>query len=170
MAKPKDDETADTPGMSVEPVAENRLATMDFIDLKSLLTKAKDDATVDPAEIEARIFEQMLRATSLDELLTPQTVLSWRDMLDTPVLVKSVRFNESDFKDGLGLYAIMDAEVDGQSVIMSCGARTPMVQLLIAQHQGWLPARLMLQKSLRATSEGYYPLNMLPAPAEEQSF
>lgn len=170
MANDKDQAPKAKASTDIEPAKPNKLAELSFVDLKSLLEKAKDDAVTNPAEIEERIFQQMLQANSLEELLTPQQVISWRDILDEPVTVKSVRFNESDFGDGDGIYAVIDGEIGGKPVVLSCGARTPMIQLLIAQHQGWLPARLILTQSLRKTAAGYYPLNMLPAPAQEDPF
>lgn len=163
-------ETSTTePGTAVEPESRDdaSVARLTFNDLKEMLTAARDEATLDPEAVEKRIFEQMLNARSVEELLVPQQVESWSKMLDTPVLVREVSFMQSDFGDGDQLYAIIQGSVAGKPTTLSCGARTPMVQLLIMRSQGWFPALLQLCKSPRPTEAGFYPLNLLPATVEE---
>lgn len=160
---------ADAKAKSTVPARqdESSLAVLTFEDLKEMLTAARDEATIDPEAVEKRIFEQMLQATSVEDLLVPQQVTSWKDILDTPVLVRDVSFLKSDYGEGDQLYAIVQGDVAGKATTISCGARTPMVQLLIMRHQKWFPTLLQLTKSPRPTAAGYHPLNLLPATVEE---
>lgn len=146
-------------------VAWNELS---FVELQRQIIASVNESVEDPAVIEERIFRQMMEATTPEEILGAGAVTSWRDNLDTPVLVHGVRFNRSDFGGGEQLYAIVDGTLRGKRVTLSCGARTPMQQLLVFQHKDLLPYRMMLTQSPRPTADGFYPLSLIPASADTQ--
>lgn len=169
MAKDKEVVSGEiVPAPAASPATVDARLTVE--ELKGMLLKAQDEVSVSPEDVEREIFERMLNAESVEELFGSTSVLKWGDNLNVPVLVESVKFNGSDFKDGLGLYAVVTGKMAGKTVNLSLGARTPLVQLLIARERGWLPYRVMLEKAARPTEAGYFPLNLIPATAEDEPF
>lgn len=154
-------------GESNSPAVTTRLTVEE---LKGMLLKAQDEATVDPEEVERNIWERMLNAESAEELFGSTSVMQWGENLGVPVLVQDVKFNGSDFADGLGLYAVVTGKIGGKTVNLTLGARTPLIQLLIARDKGWLPYKVMLEKSARPTAKGYFPLNLTPATDQDEPF
>lgn len=160
----------DTELIAGELVNTGTKAPANFDELRALVLGSDDTPITDTDEIERRLFERMINAASLDELLTPATVTKSEDVLDRPMTLHAVHFNESDFADGTGLYAIMDVTLDGKREAVACGARTVCHQLLVMLKNEWLPARVQLWKSDKPTKSGYYPMELRAAAPEEEPF
>lgn len=167
MASDKTKDTAKTEQGNLPAVAAKDQTLITYDDLMSYINTAREEAQTDPAAIERRIFEDMLAAESADDLFSPQTVVSSKDLFDVPMVITGVDFLRSDYGEGDGIYAIITADVQGKRTKVSCGARTPMMQLLIAREKGWLPLTLKFQRSLKATEAGFYPTNLIPAVVED---
>jgi len=177
MAKTQESETMESPSTDVAiPVQSKALAVdghgaiVTIDDLRRMINEAEEESAESAELIEAQIFEKMLSAKNLDELLGPNEVTKWNTLLDQSVTVTGVRFNRSDFGDGPAIYAIAEARIGGKQALLSCGARTVMAQLLIMRDREMLPALVKLQESPRPTKNGYKPLNLAVGDPEEEPF
>lgn len=131
----------------------------------AFIAEAQAVEVEDPAVVEERIMAELLKATSLDELLRERKLTAWRDeLLNVPVIVRSVKFNRSD-KPGLPVYAVAELAnpETGETTLASCGGKAVVVQLFRAATEGWLPARMMLVEG-KETRTGGVPLSLVAAP------
>ncbi len=130
--------------------------------------QAMPELNTDTAEkIANRITERIFAATSLEEMLTPQVVLSAKDILGKPIVISDVHYNESTFEEGPAVYAIVDAVLNGQGVTISCGARTAMAMLFKAKAEGWLPFAAKFVQSANQTAAGFRPMWLEAVPDSE---
>ena len=177
MAKTQEPETAEATSTDIDVAPQSRVVTTDghgaivtIDDLRRMINEAEEESAESAELIEAQIFEKMLQAKNLEELLGPNEVTKWNTLIDESVYVTGVRFNRSDFGEGPAIYAIAEARVDGKQALLSCGARTVMAQLLIMRDREMLPALVKLQESPRPTKSGYKPLNLAVGDAPEEPF
>lgn len=133
--------------------------------LGAMLSDAKSRAMEDPEEISRSIVERILKAETFEDVFAPQAVRHARELLDVPLVVHGIRFNQSDFEAGFGFYCLVDctdAET-GESVVVSVGGRNVMAQLFRADQLGVFPAKLKFTQPARPTRQGYWPLWLTPA-------
>lgn len=116
----------------------------------------------DPEEINRRIVTQILSAQTPEEVITPVEVQHARDLIDIPLEIADVSWNQSDYEAGNPWYAIVDAKrVDtGESIVVTCGGQKVMAQLFKYAIEKWFPMRAAFRQSERPTSAGYYPLRL----------
>ena len=121
----------------------------------------------DPEEIRKRIEEQLLGATSLDELLGEREVIQGKSYVGKPFYLQSVEWRQSDYETEFGLpfYAVMQiSDYDGNMHTLSCGARSVVQKAAIMADRGWLPAWVKITEG-KQTEAGYKPLDLTSAPA-----
>lgn len=114
----------------------------------------------DPEATSKAIVERILAATTLDEILTPAEARHARELLDTPLTVHAVHFNQSDFQEGIGFYAVVDVTdpETGDEFAVTCGGRNVMGQLYSMARENLLPATVKFTQARRPTRQGYFPL------------
>lgn len=139
-------------------------------ELKALVLQGRDEITVDPKEVEQRIFDRMMSATTPEEALGASVATQAKDILGKNILINSVEFHESDFDDGLGIFAVINGVVNGETMAITCGARTVIAQLMKFDYEGWFPARVKLHQSTKPTAKGYLPMEMIPGDPVEAQF
>lgn len=96
----------------------------------------------DPEAVAREIAYRILDAADADELFEQATATSARDVLNVPLRIKSVRWQESRYEgEGPKVYALIDAERgdNGDSELITCGSRNVMAQLYRAGQLGMLP-------------------------------
>lgn len=165
MVKPKDNERTAMEKETVTTPTGEILVTFDA--LLASINRTAEAATQDPEALQEELFQRMLSAASLDDLLAPSTLVKAKAVIGRTFIAHGVKFNESDIAGGPGVYAVIDAEFDDGRVSVGCGARTVMHQLLIMAHRGWLPASVKIVESKRPTPDGYFPMSLAAAPVEE---
>lgn len=124
---------------------------------------------MDPEVISRMIASRILEASSINEILNQQTNLKVEDIEGEPLTIQSASFMSSGFKEGPGIYAIIQAvrENTGEVVNVSCGGTNVLAQIIRAMQLGAMPFRAYFARAANPTANGYYPLwlSALPEPA-----
>lgn len=152
------------PGGQVEVIAGKPvLPTSDAFE--TMLAATHSQALEDPDAAARAITERILNATTIEEILGQPEVRHARDLLDVPVLVNAVHFNQSDFEEGPGFYAIVDVEDPdtGDTFAVSCGGRNVMAQLYALAKIDAFPAKVKITQARKPTRQGYWPLWLVEA-------
>jgi hypothetical protein len=94
----------------------------------------------DPAEVARKIEEQELAATSFDALLGGGTVAG-KEYVGKPVYIDKVDWFPTQKADAaIKVYAVLrGSDVNGEQITITCGARSVMRKIAIADANGWLP-------------------------------
>lgn len=68
----------------------------------------------------------------------------------------------SSFEEGLSCFAVITATdlAESTPVTLSCGGRAVQAALLALTARGWLPYDVKFTRRLKATANGFYPLNL----------
>lgn len=128
--------------------------------VRRMLETIKDDAVADPQAVSLDIVERILKAKNVREALTPPQTVAARDVLERPLVITGVHWNESDFTEGFSAYAVLEATdpKTEEELVVTCGGRNVMAQLyMISQFEGF-PVRARFGESGRQTARGYRPL------------
>lgn len=114
----------------------------------------------DPQEAIGAIMDRILSATTVDQVFEIAGTLGADDMLNTPFKLDKVEFAESTFEDGPPVYAIMTATRvdDGSEFVLTCGGSNVVTQLASAARFGEIPFALVLERNVKPTANGFYPL------------
>lgn len=136
-----------------------------FAELEKMLGEAKDRSTQSPEEIQRSMLEKILSATTVDEVYAVQDVRHARDILGEAFEATDIRFNVSDYTDGVPFYLIVDGYdvATGDKITVTCGGATVMAQLYQLKRLGAFPAKVKFQQAKKATKQGYFPLHIEPA-------
>ena len=134
-------------------------------DFERMLESSRSQALEDPETVQRAIVERILAAKSVEEILTPSETRHARDLLDEPVTVHAVRFNESDFEDGIGFYAVVEVTTPdtGDSFAVTCGGRNVMAQLYALAACDAFPCDVKFTQARKPTRAGYWPLWLVQA-------
>lgn len=124
-----------------------------------------------PEETAARIAQRELTAASIEELLGGGDTISGKDYIGKPFCVNAVDWQASDIQgEGLPFYAVIHAaDINGESLTITTGARTVVRKLAIMAANGWLPAWVKIVKGPK-TEAGYEPLDLAKAESPELPF
>lgn len=150
---------------------------------------AADDS---PEATYRRISEQIMAASTVDEVLADVEATGARDVLDVPLLMVGCSWHQSTIEQGAPWFAAVSAyEVETREpMVITCGARTVMKQLvrimqIDRERSGmWKPGTqwtvdhvsgrlstmepVMVRQSRKPTRNGYWPLRLVrpsnPAP------
>jgi len=124
-------------------------------------------ASEDPSVIAARIDAEILNASSVEELFGERAVIHGRDYLNKSFTLVDVEWRSSDIEgEGLPFYAVFHiVTMDGETAVLTTGARSVLMKAAKAQSEGWLPLQVKLVQSEKKTESGYQPLDLVSAPA-----
>lgn len=123
---------------------------------------------------QAEIIIQIMEAKSIDDMLGG-SVTGIRELLNKPFTVDKVTLRKSDYEDGIGAYAIINATMypdlrgNREQVVISTGSETVLAQLVKAQMENWT-LNVQCVEAKKPTAAGYYPLRLVSAPVLEESF
>ena len=126
----------------------------------------------DPEETARRISERDLNAQSLDELLGGgNETISGRNYINKPFQINNVEWQASEIEgEGLPFYAVIHAiSIDGEVLVITCGATSVVRKLAVMQQNQWLPAWCKIVKGSK-TAGGYEPLDLVKAPQSDIPF
>lgn len=133
-----------------------------MIELMSISTTV---ATSDPKKVQEDILNRILAAGSVEDVFANVGSLTHSDaILGREIEVSAVRYNKSDYAEGLGFYAVIDY-VDIQTGVQdtaSIGSTNAMAQLFRLDTLEALPIKMVLKQSDRPTAQGYYPQFFTP--------
>lgn len=123
-----------------------------------------------PAEdVQRAITDRHLAAGSAAELLGEQTSIAGKDYLNKPFSIVSAQWLASDHDEpgSLPIYALMRVtDYDGNLVVLNCGARNVVEKVAVMESRGWFgDSWVKLVKADRPTAAGFYPLDLVAAPA-----
>lgn len=108
------------------------------------------------------IVKRILLAETLDDVFAPLETEGFEALVDTPIRVTAIRWGESDFDGGLGVYMIVEAhKAGGEKIVTTTGSATCMVQLAKAHALGQIPGlEVVPRKAKKPTKRGYFPFNL----------
>lgn len=156
------------PGTDLVPAPPSGVATDEGAApaaLVALLGQMKDAQELDPEEISKQIIGRILNAATVDEVLSTGDARHARELLGQPILIHSVKLNESDFTDSAGVYMVAEcSDPDfGESFAVTFGSPHCMAQAYKLHELGALPAKVKFTQSSKPTRRGFFPMRLEPA-------
>ncbi len=128
----------------------------------ALARKFAEMATLIPSETgdgAERILAQILAAPSWENLSDPWESSNAAALAGKTLLIRSCLRRPSDFKDGLGVFLVVDSlnTETGEQVVWTTSAVAIVAQLVRAYALGDLPAYAHIVVAERPTERGYHP-------------
>lgn len=113
-----------------------------------------------PEEAQLEIAKRIMGGASAEDVLADQSLPEAEELIGQPLQIEGVSFLESDYKEGLGVYALIEARdtVDGSLVRFTCGGTNVISQLARLAELNAFPVVCALVKAPRQTAAGYWPL------------
>lgn len=133
-------------------------------ELLQRIDAAGELTALDPEAISEQITLRILESGTAEEVLSGVSTVKSEKVLGLPMMIHGVHFNESNLKDGEGVYAIIDGTIAGKSVAVTCGSRTVLAQLFRLKELKAYPLRVRLTESLTKTASGFYPMQLEACP------
>lgn len=160
MASKKPDPADEPEGTELIPLSSADAALMASIQAMEEIEPG------DPDEIQRQIIERYLSATTVDEILAPQTTTKAEMILGQVIVLHDAHFNRSTVMDqgAPPVYAIIDAWVNGKREAVTCGSRNVMAQIISLSRVGALPLPVVIDKLPTKTSRGFQPMYLTAAP------
>lgn len=136
----------------VVPAGEAAIMMRPLLELIPKITDATED------DIALRI----LRSETLEEAFAGLDTVGIVDVLDERIQLTALRYGDSDFDGGLGVYLVVEyLDGKGKRGTLSVGAVTVMIQLLKANALGAIPGlRVIPRKAKTPTKNGFYPYHL----------
>lgn len=109
-----------------------------------------------------RIVEQLLAATSIDDLNAPWEGTSGRSLNGRRLRVLGITQRPSQFDDGAGIFLVVQAAdaKTGEAVTFTTSAVAVVLQLAQAWVRGMFPLLADVVVAQRPTSRGFYPYHL----------
>lgn len=151
--------------MSDEPEATApAVEVVPWSELEAVLLNPRLKVEDDPEAARRAIMQRILDAETPEDVLRDDEVIHAREMIGEPFIAVNVRFLNSDFEDGPGVYAIIEAASDdGEALLISCGAMKVIGKLYRLATMGAFPRRVKIIEAGKPTPAGYRPLNLVDA-------
>jgi len=160
-------EVVDPATGEVMPAGESGLVFAEVIDDAGIAQylddmRGADDET--PEQVQAEIARRILSATSMDDVWGATKTLSARDLLNTPLVVESVRWVKSAYNNGAPKFAVVDAKnVYGDApVVFTCGALNVVLTLYKAQKFDALPMPVVMREKPSSSTAGRSVITIEP--------
>lgn len=129
-------------------------------ELMTRIDAAGELTALDPDAISEQIMLRILNAGTKEQVLAGLKAVAAEKILGLPMLINAVHFNESNLKDGEGVYAVIDCTIGGSSCAVTCGSRTVLAQLFRLKQLEAYPLRVRLTQSETKTASGFYPMQL----------
>jgi hypothetical protein len=114
----------------------------------------------DPAEIQRQMMERILESDNVEDILGRNAATHAQDMLDRPLMLNSVRYMRSKYKDGIPVFAVLEV-TDGETGTehaVTCSAQNVMTQAAMLWKLDALPIGVVIRRAEDPTANGFYPL------------
>lgn len=133
-------------------------------ELRAMLQDMADQVNVTDSDAGQAIIERILAADTVDDVWANTEAIHARDFLGRAMRLNGFTWQKSDYDDGPGAYAVLDAMdyQTGNKVVITCGARQVLAQLWKLRQLGVLPCDVSIQQTARPTDSGYFPLFLRP--------
>lgn len=120
----------------------------------------------DADQVSIDIIARILEASDAAGVLGREEAAHARDVLDVPLMLRDVRFNRSTFEDSTtAFYSLLDCvNVDGEPVLVTCGAKNVIAQAWRLKDLGALPIAVVLREAPKETAAGYKPMWLEAGP------
>lgn len=143
------------------------ISALDEFDAILRGVKKPEQLSDDPAAIQREIVEQILSATT-DEELELGEATPWQNLLGIPVEIYGFRFRPSDYKEGAPVFVVVQAiRLDtGQAVVLTTGGFNVLAQLSNLARRERFPSVWKLAEPSRATAAGHMPLRLIAVTSE----
>lgn len=105
------------------------------------------------------ILATLAAASDPAALDAPWSTTGTDELLGRVIVVTDLKRMPSDYTQGLGFFLVAtghDPE-SGEAITFTSGSVGVAGQLVKAHHEGWLPLKCELVRSVRPTKNGYYP-------------
>jgi hypothetical protein len=111
---------------------------------------------------ELRIYEQLLSATTLEEIDQPWAINGLGQFVGQVVQINSGTRMPSDYSEGFAWYLVLDAVVceTGEALAMPTSSRAIIMQVGMLRRLGLLPAKFIVRVADKPTDRGYYPQHL----------
>jgi hypothetical protein len=131
----------------------------------AFLFESGEKAEDEMSDAYTSLIEQILNAETPDQILTPVEVSQPRDVVGMPLEIFEVRWQRSEYEVGSPMYASIEAKriETGDPVVVNCGQKPVMAQLVRLKQLGALPFRAYFRETGRnAHGTAMYRLTTLP--------
>lgn len=129
-------------------------------DLEAVIRGDVAPRITDPEEAALAIVERILKAETVEDVLTMAGALGADDVLNRPFLLHGCKWIKSAYEQGAPVFAVIDAtfEDTGERTVITCGGRNVLAQIVQLDKLEALPRKVKLVRTERPTSNGFYPL------------
>lgn len=164
------DDVLETTGTEVATINEGSLLALNEVDRQAVglfLSQARAVESVDTDSTTVEILARILSSESADQVLAPLVPVAASAMVGFPIIVDAVRWMKSDFAEGAGMYALIDAvdQSTGEKRLITCGGMNVLAQLFALERLQAFPVHVKITRAAKATANGYFPLWLEPVPA-----
>lgn len=144
----------------VEPRGNGQIATLEHVNAE--LTRRLEAVPDAPDDGGASLFMALLNVTSWKDLDTPWSAKGLGKFKDLLVVITAVHKMPSDLPDGPGWYLVAHGatEATGEECTFTTSSVAIMIQLIIAQTNGWLPLTVIPRVAEKPTKRGFYPQHL----------
>lgn len=127
--------------------------------LARLAAKAVELTEDDEAASDA-IAESILMAETFEEILASQETVSSLDMIDVPFTLVKTSMMASSKSEKPSVYLVLRGRLvsNNDLVNITAGAKSVILQALVLEERGFLPAEVVIRRKSEATARGRYPL------------
>ena len=107
-----------------------------------------------PEEVQLRMAQQLIDATTVDDLLAENGTAGWGEHEGRSLLIREVSFAPSTKKGGIGFYAVVSArDVEtNEPLLLTSGSENVVLQVAKLKHMGKLDVPVKLVSN--TTGEG----------------
>jgi hypothetical protein len=109
-----------------------------------------------------RILEQIASASSVEDIDNPWNARGAEAYNDKVITITDVTRKDSDFRDGMGLYLLLDIiDVEsGEVTKITSGSTSLVAQVIRLYTLDLLPYTCVVRVATKATKNGYYPQHL----------
>lgn len=157
-------------GSEVEVVNVPQWGTMTPIEFAQALRSGDIRVLVTDEEIQQQMMLRLANASSIEDLLKEAETVKAKNILGQSFTAHSFHLNNSSEEYGDGVYAIIDAELNGKACVISCGGEKVLMQLYKMQYEDWLPADIRIMQSAEKSNSGFHWLYVELGEAPDEPF
>lgn len=126
----------------------------------------------DDEDVQLRILEQILKATTPHEILNAGEAIPATELLNVPLEITGIRASESGFVEGNDFYLHVDAIIlaNKDKVTFSTGSQDVCVKLVQLARHKFLPMYARLEQADRPTKKGFFPVFLRALDKDQEPF
>jgi len=108
------------------------------------------------------LLDKLLSATTFEDLNSPWSGTSGRDLAGRRLLITTVSQRPSSYEGGPQIFLVVESTDTrtGEQVTWTTSALAVIVQLAVCHQRGWLPAIAEITAAAKPTAQGYTPYHL----------